>query len=140
MMGEPLKKKFPYITPKFIVGGSKPGTSITELIAAGQKIDIMFFSIGATPPTLLDPKMEYDISPLIKKYDYDLSTLEPTTVNMAKQIAKDRNTAMFLEITGTHAAQLEGMNFDIATFPVFKDAPSVGPQRCCPKNTVLRAQ
>lgn len=252
LLGEPLKKKFPYITPKFIVGGSRPGTSIAELIAAGQKIDIMFFSIGATPPTLLDQKLEFDISPLIKKAGYDLGKLEPTTVDMAKQIAKggmyglpayvppsalyynkdvfdkfgvsypkdgmnwddleelnkkltrkegdtqyyglampfghlalmnarslnpidpvsekavintdgwkkfadnfiryytvpgyektakvldvgtqtnrffkDRNTAMFLEITGTHAAQLEGMNFDIATFPVFKDAPSVGPQ------------
>ncbi|MFC3769445.1 ABC transporter substrate-binding protein [Paenibacillus sp. GCM10012303] len=252
LLGEPLKKKFPYMTPKFIVGGSRPGTGIAELIAAGQTIDIIFCSIGATPPTLLDQKLEFDISPLIKKAGYDLSKLEPTTVDMAKQIAKggmyglpayvppsalyynkdvfdkfgvaypkdgmnwddleelnkkltrkdgdtqyygmampfghlalmnarslnpidpasekavihtdgwkkfadnfiryytvpgyektanaldvgtqvnrffkDRNTAMFLEITGTHAAQLEGMNFDIATFPVFKDAPSVGPQ------------
>lgn len=88
VIGEPLKKKFPHITPKFIVGGSRPGTSIIELVAAGEKIDIMFFSIGATPPTLLDPKLEYDLTPLIKKYNYDLSRLEPTTVDMARQLAK----------------------------------------------------
>ncbi|WP_158606751.1 ABC transporter substrate-binding protein [Paenibacillus ginsengarvi] len=247
--GEPIKKKYPYITPTFIVGDSRPGRSITDLIAAGQKIDIMFCSIGATPPTLLDPKLEYDITPLIKKYGYDLNKLEPTSLDMARQIAKgglyglpayvppsalyynkdifdkfgvpypkdgmtwdemyelnkkltrkegdgqyyglsmsfsgaaqmnarklnpidpateksaintagwksfaenfirfyqipgygtsvdvgaqfnrffkDRNTAMFVELTGIHGALLEGMNFDIASFPVFADAPSAGPQ------------
>ncbi|TMV44688.1 hypothetical protein FE783_31510 [Paenibacillus mesophilus] len=41
---------------------------------------------------------------------------------------KDRNTAMFLSISGLQYAQLEGMNFVIASFPSDKEAPGVGAQ------------
>lgn len=80
---QPITAKFPHITIKYIAGGKIP-----ELLAAGEKIDIIFASIGASPTYLQENKLEYDISPLIKKFNYDLNQLEPTMVDMAKQFAR----------------------------------------------------
>jgi len=52
---------------------------------------------------------------------------------------KDRNTAMFLEITGTHAAQLEGMNFDIATSLQPSAASRISIRRCAmPRKRLIK--
>ncbi|WP_239634879.1 extracellular solute-binding protein [Paenibacillus sp. H1-7] len=83
---EPLTKKHPHLTVKYIVGGSK-GTSIPELITAGQQIDIVASSIGVTPANLLDAGLQYDITPLIKKFKYDLAKIDPSMVDLAKQMA-----------------------------------------------------
>ncbi|MEF3309349.1 ABC transporter substrate-binding protein [Paenibacillus sp. GYB004] len=83
--GEPLKRKYPHMTIKYI-GGGPPGTKVPEILAAGQAIDIMFASIGATPGNLLDNALQYDITPLIKSHNYDLSTLNPSMVDMAKKL------------------------------------------------------
>ncbi|MEF3306436.1 ABC transporter substrate-binding protein [Paenibacillus sp. GYB003] len=80
--GQPIMKKFPHVTIKYI-----PGGKISELLAAGQTIDIVFASIGASPGSLLDYKLETDISPYIKTHNYDLSRLEPTMVDTARQLA-----------------------------------------------------
>ncbi|WP_246132113.1 ABC transporter substrate-binding protein [Paenibacillus hemerocallicola] len=80
--GQPIMSKFPHVTVKYI-----PGGKITELLAAGQKIDIVFASIGASPGSLLDYRLEYDIGPLIKQANYNLNRLEPTMVDTARQLA-----------------------------------------------------
>jgi multiple sugar transport system substrate-binding protein len=83
--GGKIKEKFPHVTPKFIA--LTKDTALDKLITAGQPIDIMFNSIGQTSETLLNYKMEYDVSDLIKKNGYDLSRLEPVTVDIGRQIA-----------------------------------------------------
>ncbi|TNJ62231.1 extracellular solute-binding protein [Paenibacillus hemerocallicola] len=83
--GDPIKKKFPHITPQFILGGTKE-TGLNELIAAGQQIDIIFSSIGSVVPYLVDTKLIYDITPQLEKYKYDLNRLEPTMVDMGKSL------------------------------------------------------
>ncbi|MDF2722277.1 MAG: extracellular solute-binding protein family 1 [Paenibacillus sp.] len=80
--GQPIMKQFPHVTIKYITGGK-----IADLITQGQAIDIVFASIGATPGNLTDVKLEYDISPQIKKYNYNLTKLEPSMVDMARQFA-----------------------------------------------------
>ncbi|WP_158606880.1 ABC transporter substrate-binding protein [Paenibacillus ginsengarvi] len=80
--GQPIMKKFPHVTIKYITGGK-----VADLIAAGQSIDILFASIGATPPHLMDNKLEYDITPQIKKYNYNLTQLEPTMVDTIRELA-----------------------------------------------------
>lgn len=80
--GQPIMKKFPHVTIKYIAGGK-----VAELLTAGQTIDIMFASIGATPAHLMENKLEYDITPQIKKYNYNLNHLEPTMVDTARQLA-----------------------------------------------------
>ncbi|RKN83831.1 ABC transporter substrate-binding protein [Paenibacillus ginsengarvi] len=82
--GEPIKKKFPHITPVFMQYGR--GTSLPELLAAGQRIDVYFGSPGATR-NLEDSKLQYDILPLIQKYKYDLNRLNPGLVSVAKALA-----------------------------------------------------
>jgi len=84
--GDPIHKKFPYITVKYIVGGTK-GNSVPELVAAGQQIDVVAASTGATPGNLMDSNLQYDITPLIKKFNYDLSKLDPAIVDTGKKLA-----------------------------------------------------
>lgn len=83
--GNSIKAKFPHVTPKFIA--LTKDTSLEKLITTGQPIDVMFNSIGQTAETLLHYKMEYDISELIAKNKYDLSVLEPVTVDIQRQVA-----------------------------------------------------
>lgn len=83
--GDKIKEKFPYVTPKFIA--LTKDTALDKLITVGQPIDILFNSIGQTSETLLNYKMETDISDLIKQNNYDLSRLEPVTVDIQRQTA-----------------------------------------------------
>jgi len=85
---QPIQQKFPHVTVKYIP--AVKGSSIKELLTAGQKVDIIFTSSGATFGQLIDNGLQYDISPLIKKYNYDLSKLDPTVVDMARKLAGDK--------------------------------------------------
>ncbi|WP_218103841.1 ABC transporter substrate-binding protein [Paenibacillus hemerocallicola] len=80
--GQPITKKFPHVTIKYITGGK-----VADLITAGETIDILFASIGATPPHLMENKLEYDMTPQIKKYNYNLNSLESTMIDTARQLA-----------------------------------------------------
>ena len=81
---EPIKQKFPHISIKYIAGGP-PGTKIEELLAAGQKFDIVFHSFGANV-NLWDYGLQYDISPLIKKFNYDLNKIDPALIDIQKKL------------------------------------------------------
>ncbi|WP_158606689.1 ABC transporter substrate-binding protein [Paenibacillus ginsengarvi] len=84
LFGNKIKEKFPYITPKFIPRVA--GTSIENLITAGQTLDILYLSSGQTN-FLTDSRLEFDISEHIKKNKYDLNRLEPTTIDIQKLLA-----------------------------------------------------
>jgi len=84
LFGNKIKEKFPHITPKFIP--RVDGTSIENLITSGQTIDVLYVSVGQTN-FLTDSKLQFDISELIKKNNYDLNRLEPTAVDIQKLIA-----------------------------------------------------
>lgn len=83
--GTQIKKKFPNYTLKFIP--QKDAQTLPGVITAGQSIDILINSIGLTSNFLLAYDMQYDISELIKKYNYDLSRLEPSTVEIQRKLA-----------------------------------------------------
>jgi multiple sugar transport system substrate-binding protein len=85
LYGNQIKQKFPYITPKFIPFGKD--SNLGTLITNGQTIDILFNSIGQTPMSLIHYGLQYDISDMIKKSNYDISRLEPTTIEIQKQLA-----------------------------------------------------
>ncbi|GAA3399968.1 ABC transporter substrate-binding protein [Paenibacillus hodogayensis] len=80
--GQPIMNKFSNVTIRFLAGGK-----VEELIAAGQTIDIIYASTGATPPFLIEPKLQYDITPQIQKFKYDLTRIEPTMLDTARQMA-----------------------------------------------------
>jgi multiple sugar transport system substrate-binding protein len=86
MYGNKIKEKFPNYTLKFIpqISGSK---TLTEVLTGGQNIDILVSSIGLTSDFLIKLNMQSDISDLIKKYNYDLSRLNPSVVEVQRQLA-----------------------------------------------------
>ncbi|UUZ79748.1 hypothetical protein LJK88_32365 [Paenibacillus sp. P26] len=79
---EPIQHKYPYITIKYIVGGK-----MQDLITAGQKIDIVFASTGASVGNLLNVNLQYDITPQIKKLGYDLSRIDPAILDQGRKMA-----------------------------------------------------
>ncbi|UQZ82636.1 Bacterial extracellular solute-binding protein [Paenibacillus konkukensis] len=83
--GNEIKKKFPSYTLKFIP--QKDAQTLPAVITSGQTIDILITSIGLTSNFLLAYEMQDDISGLIKKYNYDLSRLEPSTIDIQRQLA-----------------------------------------------------
>ncbi|MBD2864167.1 ABC transporter substrate-binding protein [Paenibacillus oceani] len=84
--GNAIKKKFPHVTPVFTPLGK--GNTIPELIAAGNTIDILWASIGHLHGNLLEYNLQYDMSELIKKSNFDLNRFEPTSIEMMRQSAK----------------------------------------------------
>lgn len=57
---------------------------------------------------------------------FKLDAKQLTIANFNKMWLSDRTVAMFLPISNDHI--FEGMNYDFATYPIFKEYPGVGPQ------------
>ncbi|CAG7595989.1 hypothetical protein PAESOLCIP111_00064 [Paenibacillus solanacearum] len=83
--GNKIKEKLPHINVKYIM--QKDSKTLPELLTAGQSFDIMISSVGLTQNFLTTYDLQYDISDLIKKYNYDLGKLEPSTIEIQKGFA-----------------------------------------------------
>lgn len=81
IFGNLIKEKFPYVTPVFKT------ESLKALIEANEKIDILYDAIGQTHQFLIEYDMQFDITDLIKKYNYNLSALEQTSVEVGQLVA-----------------------------------------------------
>lgn len=81
--GNAIQEAFPHVTPKYHEADRGLGT----LITAGEKIDVLYSSIGQTALSVLAYDMQFDISELIEKHNFDLSRLEPTTVEIQRLLA-----------------------------------------------------
>ncbi|MDF2962654.1 MAG: extracellular solute-binding protein family 1 [Paenibacillus sp.] len=76
-VGQFIKKKFPDIKVKH-VAWDNPGRKYEDLIAAGTIPDIVFDEVRRnTYRQIRRFKMEYDMTDLIKKYNFDTSKLNP---------------------------------------------------------------
>ncbi|WP_284645946.1 ABC transporter substrate-binding protein [Paenibacillus silviterrae] len=73
LIGEPLKKKYPHISIEAIKPGK--GTSIAELVAAGQPPDIIYTN-NLDFGTYKTLDLLEDITPLLKKHQVDLNRFE----------------------------------------------------------------
>ncbi|WP_028552871.1 ABC transporter substrate-binding protein [Paenibacillus sp. UNC451MF] len=82
---DPIKAKFPNITIKYIKKGT--GTTIDEMVASGQTIDIYYESTNYFY-TVANYGLAYDMTDLIKKNNIDLSAFEPTMIDFAKNMSK----------------------------------------------------
>jgi multiple sugar transport system substrate-binding protein len=82
--GNDIKQKFPHVTVKFVQFGK--GTETADLLSSGQPIDIIISSTS-TINELVNYQLQYDISGLIKTYKYDLSRLEPSSVQFMRDYA-----------------------------------------------------
>lgn len=82
-MGDPIRKKFPKFTIKYIPTTSK---DFADVQATLPNLDLIFASASTMPLYLLDYKLESDISDLIKKYKYDISRLVPSTLDVQRRL------------------------------------------------------
>ncbi|TNJ66637.1 extracellular solute-binding protein [Paenibacillus hemerocallicola] len=85
VFGNMIQKKYPHITVKHLKAGSN---KVADVVATGQTIDVMFMSIGQAD-TLTTYDYQYDISELIKTRKFDLSKLEPSSVELQKGFANN---------------------------------------------------
>ncbi|MBW7454794.1 ABC transporter substrate-binding protein [Paenibacillus sepulcri] len=75
-VGQYIKAKFPDVTFKHIAWND--GTRYEDLIAKGTIPDIVFDEVGRnTYRQIRRFKMEYDMTDLVKKYNFDTGTLNP---------------------------------------------------------------
>jgi multiple sugar transport system substrate-binding protein len=79
--GIKIGEKFPNYTIKYIDGSFK------TYIESGQSYDIFISSAGLTPASVLTYNLQSDISDLVKKYSFDLTKLEPSTIEIQRQYA-----------------------------------------------------
>ncbi|RKN64573.1 ABC transporter substrate-binding protein [Paenibacillus ginsengarvi] len=81
--GDPLRKKFPNLTFKYIQ--ATKGNTLQDLIAAGDRFDIFFNAIGLFESQAFENGIQYDMTDLIKAHNIDLNVLEPMLVNEIKR-------------------------------------------------------
>ena len=82
--GDPLRKKFPNFTIKYIQKAT--GTTLPELMAAGTQFDIYFDSIGNYMDGL-NYNFQFDMTDLIREHKVDLNRFEPSVIDAIKQIS-----------------------------------------------------
>lgn len=81
----PVEKKFPHIQTVFVPYDSQ--RSMADMIAAKEPFDIVVASLNNFYEAIVATDIRYDITPLIKQFNYDLERLDPETVALAKQLA-----------------------------------------------------
>lgn len=84
--GDALRAKFPHITFTFISSGGA-GTMIGEVIAAKTPVDIMYGSVETIFSHVMDFDMQLDLSDLIKANNYDVSKIEPTMIELQRNLS-----------------------------------------------------
>ncbi|UUZ85162.1 extracellular solute-binding protein [Paenibacillus sp. P26] len=88
-IGQYLKKKFPDITIKH-VHWDNPGRQYKDLIAAGTIPDLILDNTRMNVQRwIIDNDLQYDITDLIKKYNFDTSKLNPALVAQMKNLTPE---------------------------------------------------
>ncbi|GAA3412483.1 ABC transporter substrate-binding protein [Paenibacillus hodogayensis] len=83
VFGDKIKEKFPHVTPVFVPAD----VTLKTILETGQPLDIYYDSFANTPTNLLQNGLQYDLTGLIKQYNYDVSPLEKTSVDAQRQLA-----------------------------------------------------
>ncbi|MFE5320685.1 ABC transporter substrate-binding protein [Paenibacillus sp. NPDC056579] len=81
-IAEPIRAKFPHYKLKYIIEGKE--TSLQSMMVSGQAPDITITSLAGMQSSLIPLGLEYDLTGLIKKYNYDMSRIEPSTMESLK--------------------------------------------------------
>lgn len=81
-IGNFITSKFPHIKVEHIHKGK--GQDYPDLIAAGTIPDIILESSTNVKPRIIANDLNYDMSELIKKHNFDLNRLDPTVVQVLK--------------------------------------------------------
>ncbi|MFK7696028.1 ABC transporter substrate-binding protein [Paenibacillus sp. HJGM_3] len=82
LFGNALRKKFPNYTIKYIK--SAKGSTLPELLAQNQRIDILFASMPNFFELAMNAGLQFDMTELAKKQKVDLGKFEPTLIDGVK--------------------------------------------------------
>ncbi|WP_158302201.1 ABC transporter substrate-binding protein [Paenibacillus mesophilus] len=88
-----LTQKFPHITVEYIQARTGAGTTMPELVAAGQIPDVIRFDIPTIMTDYLDLQLGYDLTELVKKSKYDTNRF--VKVFMDEVVEAGRSGALY---------------------------------------------
>jgi len=116
--GDTMRKKFPGYEIEYVASGK--GMEFPDMLSAGAQIDVYWQAVDNTIPHLLQYKLEYDMTELIKKYGVNLNQLEPSSVEAARSMSNGKMYA--LPIVNNAAALYYNKDlFDKFGVPYLKD-------------------
>ncbi|MCC2685195.1 MAG: extracellular solute-binding protein family 1 [Paenibacillaceae bacterium] len=87
----PLTKKFPDLVVDYVKNGK--GTSLNELISAGQVPDVIL-NRAVSIPDLVETHIAEDLDPWVKKYNTDLNRFESGLVDYSKKYSDGKFVSM----------------------------------------------
>ncbi|WP_159885653.1 ABC transporter substrate-binding protein [Paenibacillus puerhi] len=100
-IGRFIKAKFPHVTIEHVHKGK--GQEYTDLIAAGNIPDIIYETTSWAERNIITNDLHYDLSGLIKHYNFDMGRLNPAVIEDVKNSNQDNkiygipfNTGSFL--------------------------------------------
>jgi multiple sugar transport system substrate-binding protein len=93
--GSFIKKKFPNYAIKYIQ--ATKGTTLQDLIVAGQHVDIIIAGINGMPDPLFGLDMKFDMTELAKKHGVDLTKFDSTLIDGIKTMGE--GNLYFLPVT-----------------------------------------
>lgn len=79
--GDQIRKKFPNYTINYL---ATTGANFGDTIATRPDLDILMASASGMPVYLTGYQLESDISDLIKKYNYDVTKLQPAPMDVQR--------------------------------------------------------
>jgi multiple sugar transport system substrate-binding protein len=118
MIEVPIKAKFPNITLEIIPSQGNP---LDKLLSEDNKPDIIRVSRNNMVSQVLPPKMEFDMTPLVKKYNYDLGRYSPELIQSIKGLGKDGQTLGMPYSKVTYGLLYNKQLFDKFAVPYPKD-------------------
>ncbi|ULL16257.1 extracellular solute-binding protein [Paenibacillus sp. H1-7] len=85
--GDRIKQKFPNVTINFIPRTT--GQTLQDLLNAGTYPDIMYGKTNGVDGFIIETGLAYDMSELVKKYNYDLSRFKPQLIDAIRNTNPD---------------------------------------------------
>ncbi|MBP1997053.1 ABC transporter substrate-binding protein [Paenibacillus eucommiae] len=89
---EPIMKKYPHIKVKAIgFKGKSLDEELAEMVVTGNLPDLIMTTAGlGYDTTIRKYKGEYDLSPLIQQYNYDLDQLDPAALQVVQNLSGNK--------------------------------------------------
>lgn len=92
VFAEPIMKKYPHIKVKAIGSTGKPlAEELADRVVTGNVPDLIMTTPGVGfETTIRQFKGEYDLTPLIKTFNYDLNQLDPEALKVAQMLSTNK--------------------------------------------------
>ncbi|MEF3310208.1 extracellular solute-binding protein [Paenibacillus sp. GYB004] len=82
--GNAIQNKYPHMKITFVPKSAAP---IKEMLTTKAQLDVVIVALSGFYGNIEDNKLQFDMTPYIKKHGFDMERIDPTTVALAKQLA-----------------------------------------------------